>query len=153
MTFVALDSVYEFYITLYLNNCGDPYFRMSPKRTTVTMILRYSLLSSRERLYFTKRTFCSVIVVCFYCFEPPPKWCTCSAVWLLNGWCHVKLLLSWRMFCVHHTTMYYLKCDFIRCHIRRVHVCLAVTCHLHFWQNDQYHLRATAVTEVERVPK
>ena len=23
--------------------------------------------------------------------------------WLLHGWCHVKLLLSWHMFCVHHT--------------------------------------------------
>ena len=28
----------------------------------------------------------------------------------------------------------------------RVHVCLAVTCHLHFWQNDQDLLRATAGT-------
>ena len=27
-----------------------------------------------------------------------------------------------------------------------VHVCLTVTCHLHFWQNDQDLLRATAVT-------
>ena len=27
-----------------------------------------------------------------------------------------------------------------------VHVCLAVTCHLHFWQNDQDLLCATAVT-------
>ena len=23
-------------------------------------------------------------------------------VWLLHGWCHVKLLLSWHTFCVHH---------------------------------------------------
>ena len=29
---------------------------------------------------------------------------------------------------------------------RSVHACLAVTCHLHFWQNDQGLLRATAVT-------
>ena len=28
----------------------------------------------------------------------------------------------------------------------RVHVCLAVTYHLHFWQNGRGHLRATAVT-------
>ena len=27
-----------------------------------------------------------------------------------------------------------------------MHVCLAVTCHLHFWQNDRGLLRATAVT-------
>ena len=31
-------------------------------------------------------------------------------------------------------------------HICRVHVCLAVTCHLHFWQNDSDLLRTTAVT-------
>ena len=28
----------------------------------------------------------------------------------------------------------------------KVYVCLAVTCHLHFWQNDRDLLRATAVT-------
>ena len=31
-------------------------------------------------------------------------------------------------------------------HIHRVHTCLAVTCHLHFWQNDRDLLRATVVT-------
>ena len=29
---------------------------------------------------------------------------------------------------------------------RRVHVCLAVTCHLHFWQNDRHLSRTTAIT-------
>ena len=31
-------------------------------------------------------------------------------------------------------------------HIRKVHACLAVTCHLYFWQNDRDMLCATAVT-------
>ena len=31
-------------------------------------------------------------------------------------------------------------------HIRKVYACLAVTCNLHFWQNDRDLLRATAVT-------
>ena len=31
-------------------------------------------------------------------------------------------------------------------HIRKVYACLAVACHLHFWQNDRDLLRATAVT-------
>ena len=31
-------------------------------------------------------------------------------------------------------------------HIRKVRACLAVTCHLHFWQNDRDLLRASAVT-------
>ena len=31
-------------------------------------------------------------------------------------------------------------------HIHKVYACLAVTCHLRFWQNDRGLLRATAVT-------
>ena len=38
------------------------------------------------------------------------------------------------------------ECHCIRNHIRRVHVCLAVTGHLHFWQNGRDPWRATAVT-------
>ena len=32
-------------------------------------------------------------------------------------------------------------------HIHKVSACLAVTCHLHFWQNDRDLLHATAVTQ------
>ena len=39
-----------------------------------------------------------------------------------------------------------LPCHFIRNHIRRMHVRLAVTCHLRFWQNDRDLLLATVVT-------
>ena len=35
---------------------------------------------------------------------------------------------------------------FNKIHIRKVYACLAVTCHLHFWQNDWDLLRATVVT-------
>ena len=35
---------------------------------------------------------------------------------------------------------------FMQSHIRKVYACLAVTCHLHLWQNDRDLLRATAVT-------
>ena len=37
-------------------------------------------------------------------------------------------------------------CHFMQSHIRKVYACLAVTCHLRFWQNDLGLLRATAVT-------
>ena len=37
-------------------------------------------------------------------------------------------------------------CHFKQSHIRKVYACLAVTCHLHFWQNGRDLLRATAVT-------
>ena len=36
---------------------------------------------------------------------------------------------------------------FMKSHIHRVQVCLAVICHLHFWQNDQDLLGAIAVTQ------
>ena len=35
---------------------------------------------------------------------------------------------------------------FTQSYIRRMPACLAVTCHLHFWQNDRDLLRAAAVT-------
>ena len=37
-------------------------------------------------------------------------------------------------------------CHFMQSHIRKVYACLALTCHLRFWQNDRGLLRATAVT-------
>ena len=37
-------------------------------------------------------------------------------------------------------------CHFMQSHIRKVYACLAVTCHLHFWQNDRDLLRSTSVT-------
>ena len=40
-----------------------------------------------------------------------------------------------------------LLCHFIQNHIHRVHACLAVTCHLHFWQNGHVLLYAAAVTQ------
>ena len=50
---------------------------------------------------------------------------------------------------------------FMQSHRCRVHVCLAVCCHLHFWQNDQDLLYATAMGGggeglgwgVEQIPK
>ena len=38
-------------------------------------------------------------------------------------------------------------CHFMQSHIHKVYACLAVTCHLHFWQNDCDLLRATVVTQ------
>ena len=38
------------------------------------------------------------------------------------------------------------SCHFMQSHIRKVYASLAVTCHLHFWQNDRDLLRATTVT-------
>ena len=61
-----------------------------------------------------------------------------------HGWCHMKLQPSRRKSCVHYTTMLHVtscKATYVRCM-----GVLAVTCHLHFWQNDRDLLRATLVT-------
>ena len=59
-----------------------------------------------------------------------------------HGWCHMKLLPSWSVLCTPYN---HAPCHFMQSHIRKVYVCLAVTCYLHLWQNDQGLLRATAV--------
>ena len=54
----------------------------------------------------------SVAVFSFECvrafFLYPPKWCTDSAIWLLHGWCHMKLLPSQRILCTpyNHAQIY-----------------------------------------------
>ena len=43
---------------------------------------------------------------------------------------------------------------FNKSHIRKVYACLAVTCHLHFWQNDRdFFTCYCGNTGVERIPK
>ena len=46
----------------------------------------------------------------------------------------------------NHTTVYGVTL-FETTTVCMVHVCLAITCHMHFWQNDRDHLCATAVTQ------
>ena len=92
----------------------------------------------------------------FYC-----ALCVCVCVWFCacvfvygistevvylqrwHGWCHMKLLPSRRVLCAPYK---HVPCHFMQSLIRKVYACLAVTCHLHFWQNDRDLLRATAVT-------
>ena len=65
---------------------------------------------------------------------------------MLHGWCHVKCCRfgASSVYTIQPCTR--LQCHFIQSHIGRVYVCLAVTCHLRFCQNDRDLLRATAVT-------
>ena len=70
-------------------------------------------------------------------------WISTKVVYLQHwhGWCHMNCC-HLGAFCVHHTTWH-----FMQSHIHKVHACLAVTCHLHFWRNDWGLLCATAVTQ------
>ena len=72
-------------------------------------------------------------------------WISTEVVYLQrwHGWCHMKLLPSRRVLCTPYN---HAPCHFMRSQIRKVHACLSVTCHLHFWQNGRDLLRATAVT-------
>ena len=54
----------------------------------------------------------------------------------------MKLLPSWRILCTPYN---HASCHFMQSHIHMVHMCLAVTCHLHFWLNDWDLLGATVV--------
>ena len=49
------------------------------------------------------------------------------------------------MFCVYTIQPFTTSRYSMQSRIRRVHACLAVTCHLHFWHNHQDYMRATAV--------
>ena len=63
-----------------------------------------------------------------------------SHSWLVP---HETAAVSAQVLC----TLYnHAPCHFMQSRIRKVYAYLAVTWHLHFWQNDQDLLRATAVT-------
>ena len=64
----------------------------------------------------------------------------CLAVtWLVPH--KAAVILAHSMYIVQPCTMSY----HMQSHIHRVHVCLAVTFHLHFWQNDRDRLHAPVV--------
>ena len=75
-------------------------------------------------------------------------WISTEVVYLQrwHGWCHKNLLpesQSRRVLCTPYN---HAPCHFMQSHIRKVYACLAVTCHLCFWQDDRGLLRATVVT-------
>ena len=75
----------------------------------------------------------SVLTALFGCYMADATW----------NRCHLGA------FRVHHTTMHHVTSLHAMQHRRMLgagFACLAVTCHLHFWQNGRDLLRATAVT-------
>ena len=62
-----------------------------------------------------------------------------ALAWLVP---HETAAVSAQVLC---TSYNHAPCHFMQSHIHKVYACLAVTCHLHFWQNDRDLLRATAV--------
>ena len=78
--------------------------------------------------------------IAFYCTFLNIHEVVCLQRW--HGWCHMKLLPSQRVLCTPYN---HAPCHFMQSHIRKVYACLAVTCHLYFWQNDRGLLHATVV--------
>ena len=75
-------------------------------------------------------------------------WISTKVVYLQrwHGWCtriRCQRSQSRRVLCTPYN---HAPCHFMQSHIRKVYACLAVTCHLRFWQSDRGLLRATAVT-------
>ena len=65
-----------------------------------------------------------------------------ALAWLVP---HETAAISVQVLCAPHN---YAPCHFMQSHICKVYACVAVTCHMHFWQNDQDRLHATVVTQV-----
>ena len=103
----------------------------------IAYIALFSALLSR----FIALAYGSTWVIAFYCafFEYPPKCCTHSADMAGAIWNCSRLGASSVYTIQPCTTSLHAK-------PRKVYECLSVNCHLHFWQNDQGLLRATAVT-------
>ena len=103
-----------------------------------------------------------------------------GAVWMLYGWCHVKLLTSTQVPCtpyshapVYSVTLFeatYVGCMYVPCKmwsynyvriisyryehlLSALSVCLAVTCHLHFWQNGRDFYVQLGNIVVKRIPE
>ena len=66
-----------------------------------------------------------------------------ALAWLVPQESAARESQSRRVMCTPYN---HAPCHFMQSHIRKVYACLAVTCHLRFWQNDRGLLRATAVT-------
>ena len=94
----------------------------------ITYIALFSALLSRLTALACGSTWVTIFIACF----------------LNIHWSGVLTALAWLM--PHETAAVWVHvlctsynhapCHFMQSHIRKMYACLAVTCHLHFWQND-----------------
>ena len=79
-------------------------------------------------------------ITCSCCISATPdKWVITFLFLLLLSWCLMSSDVIWHI----RDKLWPMP---KHGSIRKVYACLAVTCHLHFWQNDRDFLRATVVT-------
>ena len=77
-------------------------------------------------------------------FEYPPKWCIYSAGMAGATW-NCSHLGASSVYTIQPCT-----CHFMQSHICKVYACLAVTCHLHFWQHDWDFFTCYCDTEISQ---
>ena len=106
----------------------------------IAYIALFSALLSRLTAFAWGSTWVTSLVALFFFFDYPPRWYTYSAGMAGATWNCSRLSTS------PVYTIQPIPCHFMQSHIRKVYVCLAVTCHMHFWQNDRDLLCATVVT-------
>ena len=126
----------------YMNTCLAFHVEISPKRFTVATIALLSTFGQTHcalvvcdsdrvtaALHSAFWIFTKMVAAVFSCYMAGATWNCCR----LGASSVIQPFTS-------------LQSHFTRSHVRRLHVWLAVTCHLHFWQHDRGLLRATAVT-------
>ena len=129
-----------------MNTCWAPNIETSLKRFTLATIPRYFLLPSRPTGLHSHLTLNEWLhVVSTARFEYPPRWLQhCFVVTQVVP--RETADVSVHVLCTpyNHAPVY--NVIFLRSHICRVHVCLSVTRHLHFWKNGRDLLHSTALT-------
>ena len=123
--------------------------------------VRYGATGRSVPLKCLKRTGCltaSLLIYpcCLFNWSVLYSTILCSRADLMPS-CHT-CIVAWLVPCKTAAILEHILCkpynhaqwNFTHSYIHRVHVCLAITGHLHFWQNNQDLLRATGV---ERIPK
>ena len=107
----------------------------------IVYIALFSALLSRLTVLVCGSTWVTSFVALFVLFLNIHRSAVLTALaWLVP---HETAAVLAQVLCTPYN---HAPCHFKQSHIRKVYVCLAVTCHLHFWQNDRDLLRATVVT-------
>jgi len=101
--------LYSFYIALFFRLLYSFYIALFSASSRLTALLSHAILWLYplfpfliKNIYIYKNN--SVFCCCFLQYQT--KLCIDSAVWLLHGWRHLKLLPSRRKFCIHRTTIH-----------------------------------------------
>ena len=133
-------SLWWFFFSIYMNTCpAGASSQMNLKSFTMVTIAPFSA---------SKQTHCD-LVVCYWMSD------SSFTQHVKSGDRTVQLYMAgatWICCCLGTCSAYTIQpltsllCHFIQSYICMVYMCLAVTCHLQFWQNDWDVLRATAVT-------